>query len=85
MFLLGMSLQVFHDLNSKSGEFDQKVHSLRQEIGEQDPAVFVRLVNIYFTSFYGSSLWDLGSVNANKLCCGLCELPKKATANGSCR
>ena len=56
-----------HDLNSKCGQFNQKVHSLRQEIGEQDPAVFIRLVNIYFTSFYGSNLWDHESIKSNKL------------------
>ena len=58
---------MFHDLNAKCGEFNQKVHSLRQEIGDQHPIVFIRLVNIYLTSFYGSNLWDLGNINSNKL------------------
>ena len=58
---------MFHDLNSKCGEFYQKVHSLRQELGDQHPIVFIRLVTIYFTSFFGSNLWDLGNSSSNKL------------------
>ena len=58
---------MFHDQKAKCGEFNSKVHSLRQEIGEQYPSVFIKLVNIYLSSFYGSSLWDLSADTANKL------------------
>ena len=58
---------MFHDLNAKVGEYYQKIHALRQEIGDQDPVVFIRLVTIYFISFYGSNIWDLASLKSDKL------------------
>ena len=48
-----------HDLMKKRGEFIGKLHSLRQEFGNKDPIVFMNLVSIYLSSFYGSNLWDL--------------------------
>lgn len=56
-----------HDMLIKRGEFIGKVHSLRQELGGQSPEVFIKLVTIYLTSFYGSSLWDLFSRDTEKL------------------
>ena len=56
-----------HDLLCKRGEFISKVHSLRQELGDQSPEVFMRLVNIYLTSMYGSNTWDLFGPAARKL------------------
>ena len=58
---------MFHDLNAKCGEFNGKVHALRQEIGSQHPDTFMKLTNIYLSTFYGSSLWDLSHANSNKL------------------
>ena len=48
-----------HDLMQKRGQFIGKLHSLRQEFGNKDPIVFMKLVSIYLSSFYGSNLWDL--------------------------
>ena len=59
---------MFHDLNAKCGEFNSKVHALRQEIGDQNPMVFMKLVNIYLANFYGSNLWDLSNIKSDKLC-----------------
>ena len=56
-----------HDLLSERGEFISKIHSLRQEMGDQSPVVFMKLVNIYNTSIYGSNLWDLYGNAARKL------------------
>jgi hypothetical protein len=56
-----------HDLLCKRGEFISKVHSLRQELGDQSPEVFMRLVNVYLTSMYGSNTWDLFGPAARKL------------------
>ena len=56
-----------HDLLSKRGEFISNIHALRQEMGDQSPVVFMKLVNIYYTSMYGSNLWDLFGDAANKL------------------
>ena len=38
-----------------------KLNSLRQEFQNVEPSVFVKIMNIYATRFYGSSLWDLFS------------------------
>ena len=40
---------------------------MQQELGAQDPSVMIKLVQIYFCSFYGSNLWDLYSESTNKL------------------
>ena len=56
-----------HDLLIRRGEFIGKVHSFRQELGSQDPHVFLKLVQIYLGSMYGSNLWDLFSRHAEKL------------------
>ena len=56
-----------NDLLSKRGEFISKVHSLRQELGDQSPDVFIKLVNIYLVSMYGSNIWDLFGAAAQKL------------------
>ena len=58
---------MYHDLNAKVGEYYQKVQSLRQEIGDQDPRVFIKLVSIYFVSFYGSNIWELSNPKSDKL------------------
>ena len=50
-----------HDLNLKKQAFIGKVHGLQQELGKQDPAVFIKLVKIYLLHLYGSSLWDIFS------------------------
>jgi hypothetical protein len=56
-----------HDTFCKRGQFISKVHALRQELGRQYPEVFMKLVSIYFTSFYGSNLWDLYGEATRKL------------------
>ena len=56
-----------HDVFCKRAEFISKVHAIRQELGSQDPSVLVKLVRIYYCSFYGSNLWDLFSDTTNKL------------------
>ena len=56
-----------HDLLQKRAQLISKVHSLRQELGSQRPETLMTLVNIYFSAFYGSSLWDLFSERSKKL------------------
>ena len=50
-----------HDLMQKRATFITKLHSLRQELGDQDPTVFNKLMYTYGGAFYGSNLWDLGA------------------------
>ena len=56
-----------HDTLCKRAEFISKVHALRQELGNQHPDVFMKLTSIYFTSFYGSNLWELYGDATRKL------------------
>ena len=56
-----------HDIFAKRAEFITKIHSLTQELGSQHPSVFIKLVRIYFCSFFGSNLWDLYSLPSNRL------------------
>ena len=65
--LVHMDGSMNHDLLCKRAEFISKIHSLRQELGDQSPDVFIKLVNIYLVSMYGSNCWDLFGVVAQKL------------------
>ena len=65
--LLHTSEDWSHDLLKKRGVFIGEFHELQQELGLQESVVMEKLVNTYITSFYGSSLWDLKSVAAEKL------------------
>ena len=56
-----------HDILQKRAEFISNVHALGQELGSQHPFVVISLVSIYFSSFYGSNLWDLYSDAANQV------------------
>ena len=68
---LGTMLQINEgsdfDINKCRGEFIGNIHSLHQELGYVDPYVFLKLVSIYFTSFYSSVLWNLESTQINRL------------------
>ena len=52
---------------SRRGEFVSKIHELQQELGNQHPHVFIRLVQTYLTSFFGSNLFNLYCDSAEKL------------------
>ena len=55
------------DMNCSRGEFIGNIHSLYQELGHIEPQIFLKLVNIYFSSFYGCTLWDFEGEHAVKL------------------
>ena len=55
------------DCTQKRGKFIGKVNSLLKELHFVDPDVMIRLLNIYTTSFYGSSLWDLYSTSVDRI------------------
>ena len=59
--------QLDYDMNRCRGEFIGNIHSLYQELGHIEPQVFLKLVCIYFTSFYGCPLWDFESYSAQRL------------------
>ena len=56
-----------HDILIKRAIFISNVHALRQELGYQDPEVFMQLSQTYLGSMYGSNLWDLYSSQANRI------------------
>ena len=55
------------DCTQKRGKFIGKVNSLLKELHFVDPQVMIKLLNIYTTSFYGSSLWDLYSSSVDRI------------------
>ena len=55
------------DVAIKRGKFIGKINSLLQELHFVDPEVFVKLMNIYCASFYGSNLWDLYSEDVDRI------------------
>ena len=56
-----------HDTMVKRGKFIGKINSLLQELHFAEPNVFMTLVNIYCSSFYGSNLWDLYSNEVDRI------------------
>ena len=68
---LGNILQCDNSMNIdctiKRGKFIGKVNSLLQEFHFADSKVKMKLINIYASSFYGSSLWDVFSSTCDKL------------------
>lgn len=47
------------DCDLKRRSFNGQFHALCQEIKSQKPIVFLKLINIYLSHFYGSNLWYL--------------------------
>ena len=68
---LGSSLQqdnsMRSDVSLKRGKFIGVVMSLFQEFSFVQPSIFVKIMNIFSTSFYGSGLWDIFSADCEKL------------------
>ena len=50
----------------KRGKLIGKLNYLQQEFYYVEPQVFVKILNIYATSFYGSSLWDIYSKDCER-------------------
>ena len=55
------------DCVQKRGKFIGQVNSLLKEFHFVDSAVFVRIMNLYASSFYGSCLWDLYSADVDRI------------------
>ena len=55
------------DCVAKRGKFIGKVNSFLQEFHYVAPGTFLKLLNIYGTSFYGSNLWDLYSQDVDRI------------------
>ena len=58
------------DLRCKRGMLFDKVHQIKQQFGHLDPYLTMKLLSVYATALYGSSLWQLNSSDYSKLCCG---------------
>ena len=55
------------DVAQKRGKFIGKVISLMQELHFANSETMTKLLNVYTTSFYGSSLWDLQSADCERI------------------
>ena len=51
------------DMSQKRGKFIGKMSSLFQEFHYVDPDIFVKIMNIFTTSFYRCILWDIFSIS----------------------
>ena len=56
-----------HDLKQKTNEIRAGYFTLLQELGDQSPFVFLRLLRIYIIHLYGSPLWDIFDESSNTL------------------
>ena len=55
------------DIDKKHGSFIGKVHSLTQIFFFLDPAVKIKLIEIYTENFYGSNIWNLFGSSCDKI------------------
>ena len=55
------------DILVKRGKFIGKINSLLQEFYFVKPEVFMKLLNVYCSSFYGSNLWNLYSKEVDRI------------------
>ena len=65
--ILECSNTMKRDVSVKRGRFVGKLNSLSQEFFYTTPDVFMKILNIYAVSFYGSGLWDLFSGDCERL------------------
>ena len=56
-----------HDLEDRKHVLIGKIHSLRQELSDLDPVVYVKLIRLYLLHLYGCTLWDIFSNEAVQL------------------
>ena len=57
---------MLEDLCCKRGI--DKVHQIKQQFGHLDPYLPMKVLSVYGTALYGSSLWQLNSSDYSKLC-----------------
>ena len=55
------------DIRMKRGSFIGRVHSIFQEFHFANPVVKMKMISIYATSFYGSSLWNIFGGQCDRL------------------
>ena len=52
-----------HDVDFKKRLFIGSFFELKQELKNQDPLVFMNLIKVYMSHFYGSNLWNLFDID----------------------
>ena len=65
--LLESNNSMKRDVTVKRGKFIGKINALSQEFFFSSPEVFMRILNIYTVSFYGSGLWDMYSDECDRI------------------
>ena len=66
LMLSPLSPDTSADILCKRAIFFDSVHQVIQRFGSYDPALTLRLVSVYSTAFYGSTLWKLDSEQHQK-------------------
>ena len=59
VMLQGLLIHTSSNLLRKMGMLFDSVHKIEQQFGSYHPELVMKLIGIYFTSLYGSSLWEL--------------------------
>ena len=65
--LLHRSGSPLHDCELRRRSFIGEYNTLVQVLHNKDPIVYMKLIQIYMTHFYGSNLWNLFSPSVEKL------------------
>ena len=65
--LLESNNSMKRDITVKRGKFIGKINALSQEFFFASPEVFMKILNIYTVSFYGSGLWDMFSDECDRI------------------
>ena len=52
-----------HDADYKKRAFVGSFFELKQELKSQNPLVFMNLIKVYLSHFYGSNLWNLFNID----------------------
>jgi hypothetical protein len=55
------------DIRMKIGSFIGRVHSILQEVYFANPVVKMKMISLYASSFYGSSLWNFFDGRCDRL------------------
>ena len=65
--LLECNNSMKRDISVKRGKFIGKLNTLSQELFFTSPDIFIKILNIYAVSFYGSGLWNIFSTDCERL------------------
>ena len=65
--ILEKNMSFNQDVKSKRGSFIGRINSILQEFSFANPLVKMKMISIYASSFYGSSLWNFFSGQCDRI------------------